>query len=90
MRAAADALAVTPGAVSQRIRDLEILLGYRLLSRSPKGVELTRAGKRLFEKISEPLREIEFAYGIASRRGQSQRISLTTTPSFATNWLVEQ
>ena len=90
MAAAADTLGLTPGAVSQRIKELEARVGHRLLLRSPKGVELTRAGRRLFERVSDPFRALEAAYATASGRGPSQRIVVTTTPSFAANWLVER
>jgi len=90
MAAAADAMGLTPGAVSQRIKELEALVGHRLLLRSPKGVELTRTGQRLFERVSDPFRALEAAYAAASGRRPSQRIVVTTTPSFAVNWLVER
>jgi LysR family glycine cleavage system transcriptional activator len=90
MAAAASTLGLTPGAVSQRIKELETLLGHRLLARSSKGVEMTRAGHRLFERVSNPMREVEAAYAAASGRWHSQRIVVTTTPSFAASWLVER
>jgi DNA-binding transcriptional LysR family regulator len=46
MAAAASTLGLTPGAVSQRNKELETLVGHRLLVRSSKGVEMTRAGHR--------------------------------------------
>jgi LysR family transcriptional regulator, glycine cleavage system transcriptional activator len=58
--------------------------------RSPKGVELTRAGQRLFDGVNDPLRALEAAYAAASLREPSQRIVVTTTPSLAANWLVER
>src|SRR4051812_9735461 len=90
MSAAAATLHLTPGAISQRIRDLETLVGHRLLVRSAKGVEVTRAGHRLFEEINNPLRELEAAYAGLSGRRDSPRIVVTTTPSFAASWLVER
>lgn len=90
MAAAATTLGLTPGAVSQRIKALETLTGQRLLVRSAKGVEMTRAGHRLFARIDEPLRTLATAYGAASGRAGSQRIVVTTTPSFAAGWLVER
>lgn len=90
MAAAAATIGLTPGAVSQRIKELEIQIGHRLLVRSSKGVEMTRAGHRLFERINEPLRALETAYAAASGRANSQRVVVTTTPSFAASWLVER
>ena len=88
--AAAAAIGLTPGAVSQRIKELETLIGHRLLVRSSKGVEMTRAGHHLFERVNEPLRALEGAYAAVSGRANSQRVVVTTTPSFAAGWLVER
>jgi LysR family glycine cleavage system transcriptional activator len=90
MAAAASTLGLTPGAVSQRIKDLETLIGHRLLVRAPKGVEMTRGGYRLFERVSDPMRALEVGYAAASGRGPCQRIVVTTTPSFAASWLVDR
>ena len=90
MAVAASVLGLTPGAVSQRIKELETLVGRRLLTRSPKGVEMTRAGQLLFERVSDPMLQLEAAYGAASGRGHSQRITVTTTPSFAASWVVDR
>ena len=59
MATAASTLGLTPGAVSQRIKELESVVRRQLLVRSPKGVEFTRAGQRLFERIDDPLRVLE-------------------------------
>jgi LysR family glycine cleavage system transcriptional activator len=90
MVAAAATLGLTPGAISQRIKELETLVGRRLLVRSPKGVEMTRAGQLLFEGVSDPMRQLEAAYAAASGHRHSQRIIVTTTPSFAASWLVDR
>lgn len=90
MAAAAARLGLTAGAVSQRIKELEALIGHRLLARSPKGVELTRAGQNLFERIADPFQALEVGYSAAADRRASNRIVVTTTPSFASNWLVER
>ncbi len=46
-RAAARRLALTPSAVSQSIRALEIRIGAPLFSRTTRSVSLTEAGERL-------------------------------------------
>ena len=46
-KAAAEELAVTPGAVSQQIRGLEEDLGVKLFTRAPRSVTLTEAGRQL-------------------------------------------
>src|SRR5215471_6169282 len=59
MRQAANELALTPGAVSQRIRQLEEVAGRRLFNRVPAGVELNAAGEAMFTALAEPFRAIE-------------------------------
>ncbi|WP_192182834.1 LysR substrate-binding domain-containing protein [Mesorhizobium amorphae] len=50
MTAAANALHLTQGAVSQQVKRLEDLLGSSLFERDRRGLKLTRAGERLFGK----------------------------------------
>ncbi len=87
MREAAAALALTPGAISQRIRALEERLGRRLFARASSGVTLTGAGRSLFATLDEPFRKIEAA-GDDSRDARSRRIVVSTMASFAASWLV--
>ncbi len=50
MTAAANALHLTQGAVSQQVKRLEDILGSSLFERDRRGLKLTRAGERLFGK----------------------------------------
>ena len=50
MTAAANALHLTQGAVSQQVKRLEEALGCSLFERDRRGLRLTRAGERLFGK----------------------------------------
>jgi LysR family transcriptional regulator, glycine cleavage system transcriptional activator len=87
MKEAADQLALTPGAISQRIRQLEEVAGQRLFERTRGGVELTPAGTEMFVALSEPFGAIEAIdrnLGVRSPR----RVVVTTMPSFAATWLV--
>jgi len=87
MRDAAAALSLTPGAISQRVRELEELAGQRLFNRVSAGVALTPAGQSLFAALDEPFRRID-----AARRGLEQtsarRVRVSTMASFAASWLV--
>jgi LysR family transcriptional regulator, glycine cleavage system transcriptional activator len=87
MKQAADELALTPGAVSQRIRQLEETAGRRLFTRTRGGVELTAAGEAMFAALAEPFCAIE---AVDSELGAapSRRVTVTTLPSFAATWLV--
>ena len=59
MKQAAQDLALTPGAVSQRIRQLEEVAGRRLFARTSAGVELSTAGEAMFTALAEPFRAIK-------------------------------
>lgn len=87
MKHAAHELALTPGAVSQRIRQLEEAAGRRLFLRNPSGVELSAAGEVMFAALAEPFRAIE-AVDRELGRQSSSRVTISTTPSFAATWLV--
>lgn len=70
-RAAAAALRVTPGAISQAIRALEIRTGVPLFLRTTRSVALTEAGARLIERLRPASGEIGAALGeLTARRGR--------------------
>lgn len=58
---AAMRLQVSPSAVSQSIRALELRLGVALLNRTTRSVSLTEAGARYLERIAGPLRDLHSA-----------------------------
>ena len=55
MTAAANALHLTQGAVSQQVKRLEEVLGCSLFERDRRGLRLTRSGERLFDKAKRLL-----------------------------------
>jgi LysR family transcriptional regulator, glycine cleavage system transcriptional activator len=85
----ANALCVTPGAVSRQIRLLEDALGARLFDRDHKGIRLTAQGKDLLECVAEAFDAIERVTRSmsASRRGERRRLIVCAPPTFATRWL---
>jgi LysR family glycine cleavage system transcriptional activator len=88
---AAAELCVTQGAVSQRIRKLEELLGFRLFSRLPRELSLTTEGKILSSAVGNSLSLIDDALaGIFGQDAPDCRAVLTVSvaPSFASQWLV--
>ena len=87
MKQAAQDLALTPGAVSQRIRQLEEAAGRRLFTRTSTGVELSAVGEAMFTALAEPFRAIE-AVDHELGAPSSRRVTVSTTPSFAASWLV--
>src|SRR6516225_1079759 len=87
MKQAAHELALTPGAVSQRIRQLEEVAGRRLFTRTSTGVELSAAGEAMFVALAEPFQAIEAVYKELGAPS-SRRVTVSTMLSFAATWLV--
>jgi LysR family glycine cleavage system transcriptional activator len=85
-RLAAAELFVTPGAISQQIRQLEEHLGVPLFHRLPRAVRLTDAGQEFFTAISRHLRGI--AQAADKVRPRADTLTLTTVPTFASRWLM--
>jgi len=85
---AAEHLHVSPSAVSHQIRNLEQLVGYKLFERLDKRVRLTLRGERLFADVRLPFKELHQAADKALRQHQSNCLSLSVAPAFATRWLL--
>jgi LysR family glycine cleavage system transcriptional activator len=89
-RQAARALAVSPSALSDRIRRLEDQVGERLLTRSTRRVALTEAGARLLPHARLILlanaRSIEVARGHAAEAAFELRVG--TRFELGLSWLV--
>lgn len=69
-RRAAAALGVTPSAVSQAVRALEVRLGAALLVRTTRSVGLTEAGQRFIERAGPAFDELVAASEAARGLGQ--------------------
>lgn len=85
-RLAADELGVTQGAVAQQVRGLETLLKVKLFDRGPKGLALTDAGRRYLPSLTRAFDLI--AEAGAELAPRDAVVTISTTPSFATRWLV--
>jgi len=85
---AAHELNVTPGAVSQQIKQLARLLRTELFVRQHRGLSLTDAGSLLAKRLSLSFEEIERAVLDVAGDPGARRLRLKTTPSFAIRWLV--
>ena len=85
---AADEIFVTHGAVSHQIRALEADVGVPLFTRRGRGVALTADGRVLAAAIRAGLAQISEAAQGLRRRAQSNRLSITTLPSFGSRWLM--
>jgi LysR family glycine cleavage system transcriptional activator len=84
---AAEALNVTPAAVSQQIKALEDYLQTPLLRRNGRGVQLTLEGTRLLPGLRRGLGEIETALQQIRQERVSGTVNVTTLSSFLQKWL---
>lgn len=88
IKAAAQALHVTSGAISQQIRLLEERVGMPLFTRARQGLRLTRAGADLHPSLLQAFAQIDQAMAeLAARHGQ-QTLTISTVATFAASWLV--
>jgi DNA-binding transcriptional LysR family regulator len=85
---AAEALHVTPGAVSQQIKQLEAMLGVLLVRKAGREIELTEAGLRLAKGLSDLFDRIEKVLDEVTEAGNPKRLRLKVLPTFAIKWLV--
>jgi LysR family transcriptional regulator, glycine cleavage system transcriptional activator len=85
-KAAAEQLFVTPGAISQQVKQLEDWFGLQLFERKVRGVTLTPSGKVFYVASEKALRQL--ASAAQALRPEEKSVRLTTVPSFATRWLV--
>ena len=84
----ADALHVTPGAVSQQIKQLETMLGVLLVRKAGREIELTDAGTRLAKGLSDLFDRLEAVVDEVTEVGNPKRLRLKVLPTFAIKWLV--
>lgn len=85
---AAKTLNLTQGAVSQRIRHLETLLGFRLFIRLTRRLQLTDEGERLLRVLSLSLKHIIDEIEDIRVQGLRGKLSVGLPPTFAFLWLV--
>lgn len=85
---AAEELFITPTAVSHQIRQLEARMGVVLFRRDPRPIALTEAGRELFPAVRDALDRM--AAGVASAQAirSPRALVVTTTPAFASYWLI--
>lgn len=88
LKAAAESLGVTPGAVSQQIRLLEERIGVALFVRGRHGVYLTEAGARVHPGLLRGFDQIEKSLSTLESLAVEKTLTISTVPSFASAWLV--
>lgn len=85
--AAAEALHLTPSAISHRIRQLENHLGQALFERRHRSVVLTAAGRRYLAVVRDALLRLDEASAVL-RAPQRERLRISAAPALGSKWLV--
>ena len=79
---------ITQSAMSRQIQALEAALGTLLFERRHRSLQLTAGGQRLLRATSAALQQLgEAVAGIRAPQAPGP-LALTTTPSFASLWLI--
>jgi LysR family transcriptional regulator, glycine cleavage system transcriptional activator len=87
-RRAAAEVALTPAALTQRIKQLEEQLGAQLFDRSPRHVELTQAGRVLLQRARTALAAIAACGQLDAGDDAPVRFSLGTRFELGMSWIV--
>lgn len=85
---AAEERFVTQSAMSRQIRALEEELGVDLFERRHRALALTEDGQRLHAACASALNTLRVAVRAVREPHQRQLLALTTTPGFASLWLI--
>lgn len=88
IKAAAEALCVTSGAVSQQVRLLEDRLGIALFTRERQGLRLTEAGASVHPVLLQAFAQIDKAVDTLEAIKGRQTLTVSTVATFAASWLV--
>lgn len=88
IKAAAEALHVTSGAVSQQIRLLEERVGMPLFTRERQGLRLTEAGAMVHPNLLGAFAQIAGASQALEDMAGRQTLTVSTVATFAAAWLV--
>jgi LysR family glycine cleavage system transcriptional activator len=84
---AAAELCVTPGAVSQMLKTLELHLGTKLFHRVNRGIFLTEVGQSYLPPIRNAFRQMAEATQRVAVAADTT-LTVSVTPFFAASWLV--
>ena len=87
---AAEELCVTQGAVSHQVKALEAELGLKFFNREPKQLVITEAGRGYLEVVRDALDRIASGTDRLLQRQSSGVLTVSTSPNFASKWLVHR
>ncbi len=85
---AAQELFLTQSAVSRQIQQIEDSLGVPLFVRRHRALELTEAGRTLQRAVVDCLARLRDATALVRAAPKLRQVTLTTTPGFASLWLI--
>lgn len=85
---AASELFLTQSAVSRQIKTLEAWMGVALFERHTRALSLTPAGLALQRTVDEVLRQVHDSARRIRQPAQGRTFTVTTTPTFASLWLI--
>jgi len=85
---AAAELFLTQSAVSRQIQALEESLGAQLFERRTRALLLTEAGQHFYKVARQVLEELEQATQKLKGAQAARSVTVTTTPGFASLWLI--
>lgn len=88
-QAAAEALHLTPSAISHRIRQLEAHLGQELFERRHRAIVLTAAGRRYLAVVRDALLRLDEASAVL-RLPKRERLRISAAPALGSKWLVSR
>lgn len=81
-------LNVTHAAVAQQVRALEAHLGVALVHRDGRKLAVTAEGGQLAAALNEGFHAIQATVSALKAGGEDRPVTVTVTPTFATNWLM--
>ncbi len=85
---AAGELSLTQSAVSRQIQALEESLGGPLFERRTRALLLTERGQQFYKVVQASLEELQAATGKIRGAAAARTVTVTTTPGFASLWLI--
>ncbi|MEM9104096.1 MAG: LysR substrate-binding domain-containing protein [Pseudomonadota bacterium] len=89
LRAAADEMGVTVGAVSQQVQNAEKQLGCVLFERQPRGLRKTPLGADVTQRLTAAMAELSAAVQLAETQ-LNNTLTVSVPPVFAEKWLVKR
>ncbi|SEI43368.1 LysR substrate-binding domain-containing protein [Pseudomonas sp. NFR16] len=85
---AGDEVFVTQSAISRQVKKLEDFLGIALFERRHRSLELTQAGRELFDVVNVTLAQLTQTVDGLRKDPAQLSVKISTTTSFASLWLV--